>query len=249
MYLNQKSIFRFLRSNDASYSRGVLSETSYLRGKKRSLISLQMCFLGWLYELFSIFSLIITPFLLKHGIPNLHFIDAIIMFLVIPLFHLMNDEDTKEIIFEENWYQGIRHMLGIYNEKEPQRGIRGTPSLAGPTNKSSPSHTESLKHVIHTTSSQNRFLIRRCNSASSLLPSHTLAATERNARIQRRYSLRYNITEQRSISFQDPINIYLISSIKAKILDTTTTMSQSNNLHERSGNGSMTSLDTIHLDR
>ena len=93
-------------------------------------------------------------------------------------------------------------------------------------------------------------MIRRCNSASSLLPSYTLAANERNARLQRRYSLRYNITEQRSISFQDPITIYLISSIKATTLDTTTAkMSPNNYFHERSGKGSMTSLHTIHLDR
>ena len=109
--------------------------------------------MGWLYELLSIGSALITPFLQKHGVTNVHFIDAIIMFLVIPFLHLMNDEDTKGIIFEENWYQGIRHMLGIYNEKVPQLGIRGPPAVADPKNKSSPSHTESIKHVIHTTSS------------------------------------------------------------------------------------------------
>jgi hypothetical protein len=243
-------MFLFLRDNDESYSRGVLSEESYFRGKKRSLISLQMCFMGWLYELLSTVSTLITPFLHKHGIPNVHFIDAIIMFLVIPFLHLLNDEDTKGIIFRENWYQGIRHMLGIYNEKVPQRGIRGSLSVADPTNKSSPFHNESLKHVIHTTSSQNRFLIRRCNSFSSLLPSHTLAATKEKALLQRRYSLRYNIAEQRSISIQDPNTICLLSSIKATILDTTTTtMSHSNYSHERCGKGSMTSLHTIHLDR
>jgi hypothetical protein len=205
--------------------------------------------MGWLYELLAIGSTLITPFLHKHGIPNLHFPDAIIMFLVIPFLHLMNDEDTKGIIFEESWYQGLRHMLGIYNEKVPQRGIRGTPSVADLKNKSSPSNNESLKHVFHTTSSHNRFLIRRCHSASSVLPSHTLAANERASLLQRRYSLRYFIAEQQLFSLQDPITIYLITSIKATTTDTTTTMSQSNSSHERSGKGSMASLDTIHLDR
>ena len=104
MFLNQIYILCFRRSNDHSYSRGVLSEESYLRGEKRSLISLQMCFMGWLIELLSIVSSIISPFLLKHGVANVHFIDAIIMFLVIPFLHLMNDDDTKAIIYEENWY-------------------------------------------------------------------------------------------------------------------------------------------------
>ena len=31
----------------------------------------------------------------------------------------MNDEETKGIIAEENWYQGIRHMLGIYKRVTP----------------------------------------------------------------------------------------------------------------------------------
>jgi hypothetical protein len=206
--------------------------------------------MGWLFELLSIGSALITPFLHKHRIPNVHFIGAIIMFLVIPFVHLLNDDDTKVIVFEENWYQGIRQMLGIYHEKVSQPRIRGSPSVADSTKKSSPSHNESLKHIIHTTSSKNRFMIRRCNSASSLRPSHTLSSTKRNALLQRRYSLRYNITEQRAISFQDPMTIYLISSTKATILDTTTAkMSQNNYFHERSGKGSLTSLHTIHLDR
>jgi hypothetical protein len=29
----------------------------------------------------------------------------------------MNDEETKGIISEEGWYQGIRHMLGYYEKK------------------------------------------------------------------------------------------------------------------------------------
>jgi hypothetical protein len=205
--------------------------------------------MGSLYELLSICSIVITPFLHRHGIPNLHFIDAIVMFLVIPFLHLMNDEDTKVIIFKENWYQGIRHILGIYNEKEPQCGKREPPSVADPKNKPSPSHNESLKYLIHTTSAHNRVLIRRCHSASSVLPSHTLAANERTALLQRRNSLRNRITEQQPISFQDPIAICLITSIKAATTDTTTKMSQSNFSPEHSGKGSMASLDTIHLDR
>ena len=140
-------------------------------------------------------------------------------------------------------------MLGIYNKKVPQRGIPGPPSVADPKNNSSHSHNESLKHLINTTSSHNRFVIRRCHSASSVLQSHTLPAIERTALLQRRYSFRYNITEQQTLSFQDPITIYLVTSIKATTTGTATTMSPSNYSHERSCNGSMASLDTIHLDR
>ena len=203
--------------------------------------------MGYLYELISVVSAVMTPYLHKLGIHNIHFIDAIVMFLVIPFLHLMNDEDTKTIICEENWYQGIRYMLGIYKGKVPQSTVRGSPPVADPKNKSSPSHNECLTDVISTNSSQNKFLTRRCNSASNLVPSQILP--ERKDLLQRRYSLRYNITEQESISFQDPITRYLITSIKAKNLDTPTTMSQSKYLHERSSKGSMTSLQTIYLDR
>ena len=86
-----------------------------------------------------------SPVLLNFGIPNVHLIDAIIMFLVVPFLHLMNDEDTEAIIYEESWYQGIRHMLGIYNEKVPQPGIRGSASVADPKNNSTPSHNEPSK--------------------------------------------------------------------------------------------------------
>ena len=41
------------------------------------------------------------------------------MFVVIPFIHLLNDEDTKGIIANENWYQGLRHMLGIYIQVAP----------------------------------------------------------------------------------------------------------------------------------
>ena len=42
------------------------------------------------------------------------------MFLGIPLIHLMNDEDTKGVIVERNWYQGLRHMAGFQNQVAPQ---------------------------------------------------------------------------------------------------------------------------------
>jgi hypothetical protein len=92
----------------------VLTEKAYIVGKKRSLISLQMCMMAWMYELIATLSLVSTPYLHTYGIPNLHYPDAIVIFVVIPFVHLMNDEDTKIIILEENWYQGLRHMLGIH---------------------------------------------------------------------------------------------------------------------------------------
>ena len=88
-----------------------------------SLISLQMCFFGWIYETFAQLSSWFAFALHDYGIPNSYMIDAILMFVVIPFIHLMNNEDTKEIISEENWYQGMKHMLGLHTKKQTQQVI------------------------------------------------------------------------------------------------------------------------------
>ena len=62
----------------------------------------------------------LTPLIRDVGVPNVYLPDAIIMFVVIPVVHLMNDEETKQVIYERNWYQGFRHMFGFQNQIEPQ---------------------------------------------------------------------------------------------------------------------------------
>ena len=112
-------IFYFkYRSNDGSYSRGVLSDSSYEYGKKRSLVSIKLCFISWVIELVG-FVLFAASYTILHefGIKYLHYPDCIGVNVVIPLVHLMQDDETKGIIAEENWYQGIRHMLGIHQTK------------------------------------------------------------------------------------------------------------------------------------
>ena len=42
------------------------------------------------------------------------------MFLVIPFCHLMNDEDTKTVILQRGWYQGLRYMGGFQDQVVPQ---------------------------------------------------------------------------------------------------------------------------------
>ena len=57
-------------------------------------------------------AIIVRPVLQNGGFHNTHFADAVVMFLVIPFSHLINDEEIKAIIAEESWYRGIRHMVG-----------------------------------------------------------------------------------------------------------------------------------------
>ena len=102
----------------SNFAKKVVKEETYLKDKKRSLISLRMCCMAWMYELLATLSAILSPALFKLGVSNLHYIDPLVMFLLIPIVHLMNDEDTKIIILEENWYAGVKHVFGMHTRKE-----------------------------------------------------------------------------------------------------------------------------------
>ena len=94
---------------------GVLSDANYEYAEKRSIISLKMCLLGWIYELISNTFVILAPLLkFKYDLPNTYFVDPITMFVVIPFLYLFNDDDTKEIVYNESWYQGIKYVFGVY---------------------------------------------------------------------------------------------------------------------------------------
>ena len=117
---NNKITIILCRDAAESYSNGVSTQESYEYGKSRAMVSLKICVLGWSYELFANIMTAVSPSLLSLGLQHQYYIDAILMFLGIPLIHLMNDEDTKGVIVERNWYQGLRHMAGFQNQVAPQ---------------------------------------------------------------------------------------------------------------------------------
>ena len=49
----------------------------------------------------------------NYNIPNIYLPDAILTFILIPFLHLMNEEETKLIIFAENWIEGIKYVFGM----------------------------------------------------------------------------------------------------------------------------------------
>ena len=107
-----------------SYSKGVLTEERYGYGKTRTTVSMKICFITWLYELLGTIATALSPTIQSLGMPNTYFPDAIIMFLVIPFCHLINDETTKGIIAENGWYQGMKHMVGSRNQIVPRNAAR-----------------------------------------------------------------------------------------------------------------------------
>ena len=63
-----------------------------------------MCFMGCIYEILAMVAALLSALLgsqiQEFNIPNIHFPDAIVMSIVIPFLHLLNQEITKGIIFE-----------------------------------------------------------------------------------------------------------------------------------------------------
>ena len=98
----------------------MLTEETYAYGKSRAMVSLKICFLSWLYELITVVITIVSPTVISLGMYHPYYFDTIVMFLVIPFCHLMNDEDTKTVIVQRGWYQGLRHMGGFQGQVVPQ---------------------------------------------------------------------------------------------------------------------------------
>ena len=99
---------------------GVLSEKAHSYGNARRMVSLKFCVVGWLLELLgTAMTFLVAPVVYGGGVHNHYYVDAIIMFVLLPLIHLTNDEETKGIIADQGWYQGLRHMLGIQNQIAP----------------------------------------------------------------------------------------------------------------------------------
>ena len=88
------------------------------------MISLNICFISWLFELLGTVISLLSPTLQSLGMRYYYYFDAIIMFLVIPFCHLMNDEATKGVVLQSGWYQGFRHMAGFQN----QIGVQDAPN-------------------------------------------------------------------------------------------------------------------------
>ena len=99
------------RQNRESYLNGITSQRGYHISNIRRILSLRICSIGWIYELIGSLFIFSAPFLHEGGLHNAYFIDTLMMFVGIPLVHLINDEDIKTVIAEEGWCQGVRSIF------------------------------------------------------------------------------------------------------------------------------------------
>ena len=113
--LKVKLLLQF-RSDKQQLEIGVYNDEQYHQSRKRSIISLQMCFLGFLIEIMdNIFIVIIESILkYKYGFSNTYLCDVVLMFVMTPFLLFLNDDDTKALIDQEGWIQGLKFMLEIY---------------------------------------------------------------------------------------------------------------------------------------
>ena len=227
---------------------GAISENNFVRDERRSLISLQMCFMSWLYELLAIVTAIMSSVLGAHiqefKIPNIHFPDVIIMFIVIPFIHLLNDEEIKGIIFEQGWIQGIKYVLGIYTE--PSLGKDSTAPRATQNSRdrrNTPQNSFSSQ-IPKLTSSQRRLIHRRCQSAIIKVPKDVLILQKEQMYLQRKYSLRQDVFQGTS----EHLNIKTLSSLRRSLAASSPEKLEHEIQKNTSSQSCHSSLSTIYLD-
>ena len=111
----------FFRSNLDSYIKGVYNENGYNSLEKRRLTSINVCFLGWLLDVFVTVLTGLWTLLQNIGLgrtvayPYAEFFISFFRSVVISFAIVLNDEETKTVITEKNWYLGVRHALGLYH--------------------------------------------------------------------------------------------------------------------------------------
>ena len=75
--------------------------------------------MGWLLELVGTAMILLTPFFRARGFHNLYYPDAIVIFLLIPFLHVMNEEKIKDVILKRGWIQGLMNIIGKQNNVHP----------------------------------------------------------------------------------------------------------------------------------
>ena len=60
-----------------------------------------------------------TPVLRSYEFHNLYYPDAIVIFVLVPFIHVMNEEEIKGIVMDRGWAQGFMHSLGQLNNVNP----------------------------------------------------------------------------------------------------------------------------------
>ena len=205
-----------------------------------------MCFLGWIYELLAVVAALLSAFIgYQFNIPNIHFPDVILMFVVIPFIHLLNDEDTKNIIFEHGWVQGIKYVFGIYKDCRPGENVPNSGATETTRKDRNVPHRDPSPIIANLTTSQRHLILRKCESSISLVPKNDFLSETEKMHLKRCYSFRQDVF---------PGSFGLIKNEKTSQLQNTLARRVSTKLDENeiqaniSTQSSHSSLSIIYID-
>ena len=225
-----------------------MSEDSYTRGEKRSLISLQMCFMASAVEMLAMATAILSGHLGAHlqelQVPNIHFPDAIVMSIVIPLLHLLNQEITKGIIFESGWCNGFRYIFNVYIvSKVDESTTNGSENPVDRSNRSASKNDSSTQHST-LRPLPKQFLLRRCNSSVDISLHPNPSTKGEIFQLRRCHSFKGHNQKTLTPSLSTPIRSCVSTSIEIPISYNSLNLDRKN----ISRKNSITSITTIYLE-
>ena len=209
-----------------------------------------MCFMGWLYELLAIVAGLLSALIgyqmqQEFSIPNIHFPDVILVFVLIPFIHLLNDEDTKGIIFDEGWIQSIKFVVGLYNNHLPGEDDSSSGASRNPREDRKMPQNTSSHTIANLSTSQRRLMYRKCKSSINIASKDMFLLPKEKMHLERRYSLGQNVVSGTSGLINDEI-VSKLPQIVAQCVSTKITRNEiQTNISTQS---SHSSLSTIYID-
>ena len=111
------------------------------------------------------------------------------MYILIPFLHLLNDEETNGIITDENWYQGMRNLLGIYVPPEKRKKITKPDYIPKQNRYPFLSKTVNSTSALDNLTQNRQKLIQRNFSTPILLPSNKQSPMKKGRILKRQRSL------------------------------------------------------------
>ena len=156
-----------------------------------------MCYMGCIYEILASVAALLSALLgsqiQEFSIPNIHFPDVILMFVVIPFVHLLNDEDTKGIIFDQGWIQGIKYVLGISKDCEVNENVSNSSEAQIPRKYRNMPPRAFSPMITKLTTSQRLLIFRKWKSSINMVSKDAILQSKEKMNLERRYSLRQDV--------------------------------------------------------
>ena len=208
-----------------------------------------MCYMGCIYEILAMVAALLSALLgsqiQEFKIPNIHFPDVILIFVVIPFVHLVNGEDTKRIIFEQGWIQGIKYVLGMYKDRKiGQHDVSSDATQRTRKDRTMP-HRAFSPIITNLTTSQRRLMYRKCKSSINIASKDMFLLPKEKMQLERRYSLRQNVVSGNSGLINDERVSKLPQIVAQSVLTEITQNEIQTNISTQS---SHSSLSTIYID-